>query len=100
MIGPNGQALAPGVAGALGAGSPLEQALAGQFEDGGALGLPAGARNGEDGGIEFESDDERIRITKIKERTSIPLEQIRQMSLERPEAVAMLVKTWLMEEKR
>ena len=82
------------------AGSPLEAALSGHFDGGNPLGLPEGARRGEDGGIEFESDDERIRITKIKERTSIPLEQIRQMSVERPEAVAMLVKSWLMDEKR
>lgn len=83
-----------------GSGSPLEAALSGHFEGGGLLGLPEGARRNDEGGIEFESDDERIRITKIKERTSIPLEQIRQMSMERPEAVAMLVKSWLMDEKR
>ena len=81
-------------------GSPLEAALSNHFEENGALGLPASAKKSEDGGIEFESDDERIRITKIKERTSIPLEQIRQMSVERPEAVAMLVKSWLLDEKR
>lgn len=78
--------------------SPLEAALSGHFNETGMLGLP-GAKV-DDGGIEFESDDERIRITKIKERTSIPLEQIRQMSVERPEAIAMLVKSWLMDEKR
>lgn len=51
-------------------------------------------------GIEFEESEERIRIAKIKERTSIPLEQIKQMGKERPEAVAMLVKSWLAEERR
>lgn len=85
---------------ALPGASPLEAALSSHFEENGALGLPGGAKKGEDGGIQFESDDERIRITKIKERTSIPLEQIRQMSVERPEAVAMLVKSWLLDEKR
>lgn len=85
---------------ALPASSPLEAALSNHFEENGALGLPLGGKKSEEGGIQFESDDERIRITKIKERTSIPLEQIRQMSTERPEAVAMLVKSWLLDEKR
>ena len=94
-----GSGRAPGLPVGRGA-SPLETALAGHFEGGSPLGLPGVGGNLDVGGIEFESDDERIRITKIKERTSIPLEQIRQMSIERPEAVAMLVKSWLMDEKR
>ncbi len=102
-----------GASGAAGGASPLEAALQSHFGEGGAPlglgsgglgsglpgGLPGGAP-GSEGGIEFESDEERIRISKIKERTSIPLEQIRQMSVERPEAVAMLVKSWLMDEKK
>ncbi|MER3496772.1 MAG: hypothetical protein C4320_08415 [Armatimonadota bacterium] len=74
------------------AGSPLQAALNQHFDaDGNPL------AHGRESGIEFESDDERIRISRIKERTSIPLEQIKQMSIERPEAVALLVKSWLME---
>ena len=51
-------------------------------------------------GVEFENTDERLRIARIKERTSIPLEQIKQMAKERPEAVALLIKSWMVEERR
>ena len=99
LAGAGGSGVSGGVS-ALEGGSPLEAALQSHFsEGGGPMGLGSGVA-GSEGGIEFESDEERIRISKIKERTSIPLEQIRQMSAERPEAVAMLVKSWLMDEKK
>jgi flagellar M-ring protein FliF len=39
-------------------------------------------------------------IGEIPDKVDIPLEQIKKMSSERPEAVAMLIKSWLLEDKR
>lgn len=47
---------------------------------------------------EPEQDD--MEIDSIKRKINVPLEQIKKMSDERPEVVAMLIKSWLMEERR
>jgi flagellar M-ring protein FliF len=39
-------------------------------------------------------------IGSIDSKIDVPLEQIKKMTNERPEAVAMLIKSWLLEEKR
>lgn len=48
--------------------------------------------------IEEEEDD--LDVESIKKRVDIPLEQIRKMSKRNPEAVAMLLKSWMMEEAK
>lgn len=50
----------------------------------------------------FHDDEEEDEpdIESIKKRVDIPLEQIRKMSKKNPEAVAMLLKSWMMEEPR
>jgi len=47
-----------------------------------------------------EEDDDDLDVESIKKRVDIPLEQIRKMSKRNPEAVAMLLKSWMMEEAR
>lgn len=47
-----------------------------------------------------DEDEDPIKIAKIRERVNMPLEQIKRMTQERPEAVAMLIKSWLLEERR
>lgn len=47
--------------------------------------------------IEEEEDEE---IGKIRQRLNLPLEQIKRLSNEKPETVAMLIKSWLLEEKK
>lgn len=50
-------------------------------------------------GYDDEDDDESIApIRGIKEKVDIPLEQIRKLAKERPETVAILLKSWIMEE--
>lgn len=51
---------------------------------------------------EEEEDDEpmHVRIGRINEKVNVPLEQLKKMAKERPEAVAMLLKSWLIEETR
>lgn len=44
--------------------------------------------------------DTNPEIRPIKDRLNIPLEQIKKMAEEKPEIVAMLVKSWLLEEGR
>lgn len=39
-------------------------------------------------------------IGEIPDNVNVPLEQIKKMSVERPEAVAMLIKSWLLEDRR
>lgn len=39
-------------------------------------------------------------VDSIKRKINVPLEQIKKMSSDRPEVVAMLIRTWLMEERR
>jgi flagellar M-ring protein FliF len=63
-----------------------------------AGGLPAG--NGSAGFSFAEDEDEDPEIRAIKERLNVPLEQIKKMSADRPEAVAMLLKSWMLDERR
>jgi flagellar M-ring protein FliF len=52
-------------------------------------------------GTENLSEEDRMRIVKgITTKVNVPLEQIKRMCQDRPEAVAMLIKGWLLEEKR
>lgn len=46
------------------------------------------------------SHAEQISIEAIPEQLNVPLEQIKKMAEERPDAVAMLVKSWLLEDRR
>lgn len=47
-----------------------------------------------------EDEDDEADVEAIKRRVDVPLEQIRKMSRKNPEAVAMLLKSWMMEESR
>lgn len=50
-------------------------------------------------GYDDEDDDDSVTpIRGIKEKIDIPLEQIRKLAKERPETVAILLKSWIMEE--
>ena len=39
-------------------------------------------------------------VASIEERQNLPLEQLKRMASERPESVAMLIKSWMLEERR
>jgi flagellar biosynthesis/type III secretory pathway M-ring protein FliF/YscJ len=41
-----------------------------------------------------------INIDDIPDKVNIPLEQIKKMSIQKPEAVANLIKTWILEERK
>lgn len=43
---------------------------------------------------------EEVAIGAIPDRVNVPLEQIKRMSMEKPEAVAMLLKSWLLDDRR
>lgn len=43
-------------------------------------------------------DDEPVVVGEIREKVDVPLEQIRKLAKERPETVATLLKTWIMED--
>lgn len=45
-------------------------------------------------------DDEDLEIDSIRRKVNIPLEQIKQMATDRPEMIAMLLKSWLADERR
>jgi flagellar M-ring protein FliF len=90
-------ALAPGGSHALPAGSPTvmlpeivkQKALeAGITEEQ----LLAAMEEAGDAGISVDD------IPSIKSRINVPLEQIKKMANEKPETVAMLIKSWLLEE--
>lgn len=46
-----------------------------------------------------DSEQQHIKIGSIPDRVNIPLEQIKKMAEERPQTVAMLLKSWLLHEK-
>lgn len=50
--------------------------------------------------MELYESAEPMSIEAIRERIDVPLEQIRAMALKKPEAVAALLKGWMMEERR
>lgn len=45
-------------------------------------------------------DDDDLEIDSIRKKVNIPLEQIKKMATDRPEIVAMLLKSWLLDERR
>ncbi len=47
-----------------------------------------------------ETIDDSVDVEAIRSRIDVPLEQIRKMGRQRPQAMAMLLKSWLMEERR
>lgn len=49
--------------------------------------------------IEDDDDDDFQPVGSIKKKVDVPLEQIKKMSKKNPEAVAMLLKSWIMEER-
>jgi|CXWL01.1.fsa_nt_gi flagellar biosynthesis/type III secretory pathway M-ring protein FliF/YscJ len=105
---PGGQLVAAGV-GALPQGSHVEAGMG--FANGTSEGavpamelpLPKKKKkklNPEDED-EWEDDEPmHVRIGRINEKVNVPLEQIKKMTKEKPEAVAMLLKSWLVEERR
>lgn len=48
----------------------------------------------------IESIDESVDVEAIRQKIDLPLEQIRKMAKQKPQAVAMLMKSWLLEERR
>ncbi len=46
-----------------------------------------------------DEQQQHVRIGSIPDRINIPLEQIKKMAEERPQTVAMLLKTWLLSDK-
>ncbi|MCC6403504.1 MAG: hypothetical protein IT207_05795 [Fimbriimonadaceae bacterium] len=54
-------------------------------------------------GLESVSDlghfDDTVDVEEIRRRIDVPLEQIKKLARHRPETVAMLLKTWLLEER-
>lgn len=43
--------------------------------------------------------DDNVDVEEIRRRVDVPLEQIKKLARHRPETVAMLLKTWLLEER-
>jgi flagellar M-ring protein FliF len=81
--------------GPTGESAPIETENA---EDAAAL-VAATEQQSEDS-FTYENEEETPEIRAIRERINVPLEQIKKMAHERPEAVAMLLKSWLLEERR
>jgi flagellar biosynthesis/type III secretory pathway M-ring protein FliF/YscJ len=52
--------------------------------------------------VEFEEDDDDdpVRVGRISEKVNVPLEQLKKMAGQKPDAIAMLLKSWLVEERR
>lgn len=48
----------------------------------------------------IEHIDETVDVEAIRQRIDLPLEQIRKMAKQKPQAVAMLLKSWLLEDRR
>lgn len=48
----------------------------------------------------IHSIDETVDVEAIRQRIDLPLEQIKKMAREKPQAVAMLLKGWLLEDRR
>jgi flagellar M-ring protein FliF len=83
-----------GVGGALGSGSATA-GIGGSPGAEGDLGEGGGG-----GGLLYRSTDGTTEIEVISEKVNVPLEQIKKMSLDRPSAVAMLVQSWMLEDRR
>ena len=48
----------------------------------------------------IQARQQEMDVGEIQSRLNVPLEQIKKMSNERPEVVAMLIKSWLLEDRR
>ncbi len=46
-----------------------------------------------------DDDDDDVDVAGIKRKVDVPLEQIKKMAKKNPEAVAMLLKSWVLEER-
>jgi flagellar M-ring protein FliF len=47
----------------------------------------------------IDPDDDSTDVEGIKRKLDLPLEQIKKMARQRPETVAMLLKSWLSDDK-
>ncbi|MBI1756959.1 MAG: flagellar M-ring protein FliF [Fimbriimonas ginsengisoli] len=64
-------------------------------------GVSSGGGSSGGGGVRLgRSDEPDVEIDAIKRKINVPLEQIKRMSTERPEVVAMLLKSWLLDDRR
>jgi flagellar biosynthesis/type III secretory pathway M-ring protein FliF/YscJ len=43
---------------------------------------------------------DQLDVGEIVDKLNVPLEQIKRMAIEKPNMVAMLLKSWLLEDKR
>jgi flagellar biosynthesis/type III secretory pathway M-ring protein FliF/YscJ len=51
--------------------------------------------------IEEEEDEtDPVRVGQIRAKVDVPLEQIRKMAQQRPDAIATLLKSWMLEDRR
>lgn len=52
--------------------------------------------------VDEEEDDDspHVRVGRINEKVNVPLEQLKKMANDRPDSIAMLLKSWLVEERR
>lgn len=48
----------------------------------------------------IEHIDDSVDVESIRQKIDLPLEQIKKMAKQKPQAVAMLMKSWLLEERR
>ncbi|MBS1722935.1 MAG: flagellar M-ring protein FliF [Armatimonadetes bacterium] len=48
----------------------------------------------------IDTIDDSVDVEAIRQRIDLPLEQIKKMARQKPQAVALLLKSWLMEERR
>jgi flagellar biosynthesis/type III secretory pathway M-ring protein FliF/YscJ len=50
--------------------------------------------------VSFVDNEEMETIEAIREKVNVQLEQIKKMAVDRPETVAMLLKTWMLEDRK
>jgi len=48
----------------------------------------------------IQARQQEMDVGEIQSKLNVPLEQIKKMSDDRPEVVAMLIKSWLLEDRR
>jgi len=49
---------------------------------------------------EEEDENDPVRVGNIRAKVDVPLEQIRKMAQQRPDAIATLLKSWMLEDRR
>lgn len=75
--------------------------LVGALPGGGTMALERGEHpTPAEGAMHALEAQEQAEIAAIAEKLNMPLEQIKKMSDEKPENVAMLIKSWLLEDRR